>query len=223
MHVGNYAPPGRALATGMILMGCLDAGAAAPRRAPVRVLGHLAPAPHQPGPFKPLRGFDLKRSDPRPACEGHDPELWFPAKNAKAEDIATARRICLSCPLFTECRTQAAGEQYGIWAADTTAERKDRLAGLRPKPWRVAEPPPAPRPRAKRRKRRTYPRARVTSVPVLPPVAPVVPPPPPRQVETVQLPPFTCQAVLFDDVKCNRRTTHPSGLCSECRRERGSE
>lgn len=63
-----------------------------------------------------------EKDQPRPACEGEDPELFF---SHLPEDIEDAKRICNGwvltgtppCPLRDSCRHAAIerGEQHGVF------------------------------------------------------------------------------------------------------------
>ncbi len=51
--------------------------------------------------------------DPRAACRGHDPELWFPHPT---DDRTAAEAICRGCPIRVSCGQWAtAARQSGIW------------------------------------------------------------------------------------------------------------
>ena len=65
-----------------------------------------------------------------------DPDLFFPAG---PEDLAPARRVCLSCPVAGECLAEALGraEIDGVWGGTTTAERRLMRAVWRHRPERV--------------------------------------------------------------------------------------
>ena len=47
------------------------------------------------------------------ACKGHDPDLWFPKRGARAtKGIA----ICNTCDVIAECRDYGlANEKRGVW------------------------------------------------------------------------------------------------------------
>jgi len=72
----------------------------------------------------------------RPACEGTDTEMWFPA-NGNFTDEQYLKRVCASCPARTECLTYAL--EYGvsgIWGGTNASERKKirRERGIIAKP-----------------------------------------------------------------------------------------
>lgn len=58
----------------------------------------------------------------RPACRGHDPELFFADYNITER----AREICWSCPVLQECREWAIPilDLYGLWGGMSAHERK---------------------------------------------------------------------------------------------------
>lgn len=62
------------------------------------------------------------------ACLPYDSELFFPVgtTGAAAEQIVTARTICMSCPVIVECLQNALKEsvQAGIAGGMTEQERK---------------------------------------------------------------------------------------------------
>ena len=60
---------------------------------------------------------------PKAACQGKDPDLWFPEKG---ESSTEAIAICEGCPVRSECLEYAieAGEAFGIWGGTTPAERR---------------------------------------------------------------------------------------------------
>jgi WhiB family redox-sensing transcriptional regulator len=61
---------------------------------------------------------------PRPACIGVDPEVFFPFES-QAADVARAKAVCARCPLATDCLEVALGHRAeGIWGGTTTAERE---------------------------------------------------------------------------------------------------
>lgn len=51
----------------------------------------------------------------RAACQGSDPELWFPDNGGRGGD--EARRICQRCPVADDCLEYAVvtGQRDGIW------------------------------------------------------------------------------------------------------------
>lgn len=62
------------------------------------------------------------RLDDEAACQGCDPELWFPRKGG---DTATPKRVCRGCPVKTECLEYALSnsERFGIWGGLSERER----------------------------------------------------------------------------------------------------
>lgn len=68
------------------------------------------------------------------ACEGADPELFFPDKNnetTRAQDEATIHRYCNRCQAKTECLQEAlshgARDQWGIQGGMTQDQRRELL------------------------------------------------------------------------------------------------
>jgi len=59
------------------------------------------------------------------ACRGMGTEVFFPTTG---DTIAAATRICLRCPVSSECHTAALADPslQGIWAG-TSARRRHRL------------------------------------------------------------------------------------------------
>ncbi|MFI9645467.1 WhiB family transcriptional regulator [Streptomyces sp. NPDC052040] len=66
------------------------------------------------------------------ACEGEDPDLFFPVGSAgpALEETAAAKRVCHRCPVIGECLEWAlrSGQTAGVWGG--TGER-ERAALLR--------------------------------------------------------------------------------------------
>lgn len=62
------------------------------------------------------------------ACAGADPELFFALTERELE---AAKRICQHCQVRTRCQEWAdqQGITYGVWGAESEAERRSRLAG----------------------------------------------------------------------------------------------
>jgi WhiB family redox-sensing transcriptional regulator len=59
------------------------------------------------------------------ACNGSDPDAWFPDSRATAT-AAIAQRICHTCPVMDECADWAINtrEAWGVWGATTESDRK---------------------------------------------------------------------------------------------------
>jgi WhiB family redox-sensing transcriptional regulator len=57
------------------------------------------------------------------ACRGVDPDLFFPARG---EMTAPAKAVCSSCPVRSECLTDALEqrEKFGIWGGRSERERR---------------------------------------------------------------------------------------------------
>ncbi|MFZ4516969.1 MAG: WhiB family transcriptional regulator [Microthrixaceae bacterium] len=69
----------------------------------------LEPLVTEPGPTGPVRSWeDLA------LCRDVDTALFF---SDDVDEIGDAKRICLACPVRTDCLDAAVerGEQYGIW------------------------------------------------------------------------------------------------------------
>ena len=73
------------------------------------------------------------------ACRGHDPEMWFPAREHDRRIRATTRQatraaqaICRGCPVQADCLHHAliTDTRYGIWGGATESDRA-RLTGRR--------------------------------------------------------------------------------------------
>ena len=64
------------------------------------------------------------------ACQSEDPDLWYPAPDARYEAVI-AKRICRECPVQPDCLDWAlrTSEPYGIWGGLDANERR-RLQGL---------------------------------------------------------------------------------------------
>ena len=62
------------------------------------------------------------------ACDGADPEMFFPVGSGGPAQEATARAkaICARCPVEQECRAWAlvTNQQYGIWGGLDEEERR---------------------------------------------------------------------------------------------------
>jgi len=62
------------------------------------------------------------------ACNGHDPNLFFPAGETgpAARQIAQAKKICAPCPVVEDCLTYAieTNQVAGVWGGLTEDERR---------------------------------------------------------------------------------------------------
>ncbi|WP_329377469.1 WhiB family transcriptional regulator [Streptomyces sp. NBC_01351] len=63
------------------------------------------------------------------ACRDADPDLFFPAAHAGAEQerrVAAAKELCRGCPIRRRCLTHAleVSESEGIWGGFTARERR---------------------------------------------------------------------------------------------------
>jgi hypothetical protein len=60
-----------------------------------------------------------------------DPDAWFPARTASAEEIVEPLAICAGCPVRRSCLAAGlVGREYGIWGGTTEAQRDAALAEL---------------------------------------------------------------------------------------------
>jgi WhiB family redox-sensing transcriptional regulator len=61
------------------------------------------------------------------ACQGYDPELWFPVTEVGpgADQTRQAKAVCASCPVRSECLrwAQDAGVTDGVFGGLTADER----------------------------------------------------------------------------------------------------
>lgn len=60
----------------------------------------------------------------RAACDGHDPELWFPDQG---EPSVEARKVCAECQVRLLCLDYAIRnrEEHGIWGGLGVRERRN--------------------------------------------------------------------------------------------------
>lgn len=60
------------------------------------------------------------------ACDGTDPDLWFPTGRGfdAAPAIAAAKDICATCPVRPECLEAGLHEPYGVWGGMSEKERR---------------------------------------------------------------------------------------------------
>jgi len=90
-----------------------------------------------PGPVADLWEWQLQG-----ACREADPRLFFHPESergpARRKRDAAARRICLTCPVISECRQHALSvrEPYGVWGGLGEEDReavyaRERQGGLR--------------------------------------------------------------------------------------------
>lgn len=72
---------------------------------------------------------------PRPACEGKNPELWFP-EDSRTNDGTQAKAICGTCPVRTRCldmaltieRDGGVTDIWGIYGGLDATQRRQLLA-----------------------------------------------------------------------------------------------
>ncbi len=69
---------------------------------------------------EPLEWRDLA------ACNGSDPELFFPVGDTDVERISTAKEVCASCTVREECLAYSleTNQIDGIWGGHTATERR---------------------------------------------------------------------------------------------------
>lgn len=61
----------------------------------------------------------------RAACNGTDPEAWFPLKSTHPRIIRALKQICHECPVRAECLNHALEhDEHGIWGGLTDLERR---------------------------------------------------------------------------------------------------
>jgi WhiB family redox-sensing transcriptional regulator len=83
----------------------------------------------------------------RGACQGEDPELFFPiaTTGAAREQVNAARAICARCPELAPCLSYAVMTvQDGIWGATTRDERRAMPSRQRLPVQAFLPAPPAP-------------------------------------------------------------------------------
>lgn len=64
---------------------------------------------------------------PDRACNGADPEIFFPGRNTAGQvDYRPARAICARCPVRKACLEWAieTRQQHGMWGMTTPDERR---------------------------------------------------------------------------------------------------
>ena len=68
------------------------------------------------------------------ACNGHNPDLWFPRQGeSDSEECRAARAVCITCPIKQPCLEYALdrNEEYGVWGGITARERQRILRNRR--------------------------------------------------------------------------------------------
>lgn len=63
----------------------------------------------------------------RGACQGEDPELFFPVavRGPGLVQVMAAKAVCLRCAVRADCLSYAlAGGQAGVWGGTTQEERR---------------------------------------------------------------------------------------------------
>lgn len=78
----------------------------------------------------------MDRWTDRAACRDADPDLFFPAsedmaRRAVARQVARAKAICASCPVWATCLAWAVqnGQDHGVWGGLTARERRRLTRG----------------------------------------------------------------------------------------------
>jgi WhiB family redox-sensing transcriptional regulator len=78
------------------------------------------------------RRIDPDWQDLGACADTDDPDAWFPAPTATAEEIAVPLAICLACPVRRSCLAAGLlGREYGIWGGTTEDERRALLRASR--------------------------------------------------------------------------------------------
>lgn len=60
----------------------------------------------------------------RAACNGVDPDLFFPVKTTSNQDVERAQAVCRDCPVRDECLEYGLHLQDGIWGGLAAGARK---------------------------------------------------------------------------------------------------
>lgn len=61
------------------------------------------------------------------ACQGVDPDLFFPTPQRGETSVNVIRLIqatCHVCPVMLECREYGMGERHGVWGGWTELDRR---------------------------------------------------------------------------------------------------
>lgn len=162
--------------------------------------------------FVPDRALPV---DSGPACATvKNPDIFFPVNPQQAH---RAKQICRTCPVWEACLDLNRNEREGVYGGMTAEERRHPVARRR----RPAPPPPTPVEQFHREQPKTWepepPLAKVIPFPKRPPAPPLLRSPKRRTFG--ETPSAICPGLLYDDVPCNTRTNHPSGLCAAHRGE----
>lgn len=104
------------------------------------VLSHLADVDFEPTVDRaeppPRRALPFPEWHRQAACVGAEEQTFFGARDTterpavSMSDVARAKAICITCPVFRTCLTEALGigagprEEYGIWAGTSGRTRK---------------------------------------------------------------------------------------------------
>ena len=82
-------------------------------------------------PYVDLEHPDMPTWRDRAACKGTDLNRFFPVKG---EDVETAKAICQTCPVRSECLNYALDHtiQFGIWGGMSENQRRRMRRNGRP-------------------------------------------------------------------------------------------
>ena len=60
------------------------------------------------------------------ACQGTDPDAFFPDKNDPGRSTTAAKRICAGCPVVQQCLEYALknNEKFGVWGGLSEQSRR---------------------------------------------------------------------------------------------------
>lgn len=92
-------------------------------------MGEWSPADAPPAAIRPDQSGAVSSVDDdvawqaSAACDGLDPELFFPERG---ESTAKAKAVCAACPVREQCLEYALtnGEKFGIWGGLSERERR---------------------------------------------------------------------------------------------------
>ena len=67
----------------------------------------------------------------RAACQGVEPEVFFPVGSGALKDTRAAKAICSACPVILDCRDYAerSRQPFGVWGGLDEDERRMSLTG----------------------------------------------------------------------------------------------
>ena len=58
------------------------------------------------------------------ACKGMDPNVFFPTGSSGRGSLDTARAVCASCPVSTQCFQEGCTEYAGVWGGTSSTQRR---------------------------------------------------------------------------------------------------